>query len=168
MTDDNYEYIYIPDYMAVICIFYENKNYSINELHRNYDISYTSLHKMKKMFTNKNLVTITKDGAKHIVTPTEKGEAIVKAVYIIIDTLGITREEFFSLKLGRKERENGKEKNKTGNKKEDRDTGTKETDTNGKSETIGIDATTDSTGATTIGTGETAGAGGFRSLEEEN
>lgn len=96
------EVVYIPDYLAVICIYNENRNLSVNELHYLYKISYSSLHDMKKLFVEKGWVTIERSEGKHIVKITTSGEELVKKIYDLIDMLGINKEDFFSLKLGKK------------------------------------------------------------------
>jgi len=58
---------------------------------------------MKKTFVEKEWVTVERTDAKHIVKITPKGEELVKIIYDLIDKLGINKDDFFNLKLGRKQ-----------------------------------------------------------------
>ena len=111
--------LYIPDYLAVMCIYNENRNLSVNELHYTYKISYSSLHDMKKIFVEKGWVTIEKQNKKHIVKITPEGEGLANTIYDLMKRLGIDKDEFFSLKLGKKKKViNNEEKNESRNKEE--------------------------------------------------
>jgi len=92
------EIIYLPDYLRVLCMFYENKNSSVNELHYLYKISYPSLHNMKNIFINKGWVTVYKDLNKHIVVITPKGQAVVGAIYNLVAHLEMNKEDLLNLK----------------------------------------------------------------------
>jgi DNA-binding PadR family transcriptional regulator len=110
------ELVYIPDYLAVLCLFNKNRTLSVNELHFTSQIAYSSLHLMKKVFVEKGWVTIEHVEGKHIVSITESGEELANIIYSLIDKLGLSREDLFNLKLGRKHKviENeGKESSKT-------------------------------------------------------
>jgi len=98
------EVVYIPDYLAVICIYNENRNLSVNELHYLYKVAYSSLHDMKKLFVEKGWVVIERSDGKHIVKITPSGEELVEKIYMLIDKLGLDRKELFGLKLGKKHR----------------------------------------------------------------
>lgn len=96
------EIVYVPDYMAVLCVFNDNRQLSVNELHFDSGISYSSLHEMKKTFVEKGWVTIQHIEKKHIVMITTKGEELVKTIHELLDKLGIDKDEFLKLKLSRK------------------------------------------------------------------
>jgi predicted transcriptional regulator len=94
--------VYVPDYMAVLSIFSENRNLSVTELHYKSQISYSILHDMKKVFVERGWVTIQHIDKKHIVMITSKGEELVQIIYSLLDKLGIDKDEFLKLRLHRK------------------------------------------------------------------
>jgi len=99
------EIVYVPDYMAVLCVFNDNRQLSVNQLHFSSGISYSSLHDMKKTFVEKGWVTIQHIEKKHIVMITSKGEELVKTIHDLLDKLGIDKDEFLKLKLSRKHKD---------------------------------------------------------------
>lgn len=129
------EIVYVPDYMAVLCVFFDNRQLSVNELHFSSGISYSSLHDMKKTFVEKGWVTVQHIDKKHIVLITPKGEELVRIIHQLLNNLGIDKEEFLKLKLSRKHKWKVKSNDQ------------KETDSNGNEELpqdkIGASSTTE-------------------------
>ena len=104
MIKDIRQLVYIPDYMAILCIYNDNIDLSVNELHRQYNISYSALHETKKLFIERGWVTLEIDGKKHIMNVTPLGTELVILIRSLIEKMGFNPEEIYTLKLGKKRR----------------------------------------------------------------
>jgi len=121
--------LYIPDYMITLCVFDKNSNLSMTDMHNTYNLSYSNLHHMKKVFIQKNWVTTEKDDKRDIITLTEKGREIVQSIYKIIELLEMNYESVLALKMGRK-RKLKVEDNDKKSKENNSETSNQETITN--------------------------------------
>ena len=94
--------IYIPEFMFVLIAMGENKGGSMTDIHYKLKISYAFMHNMKKVFVDKNWISIQKDGLKHIPIITEQGRLVLNQIYSLLDVLEIKKEDVFKFRMDRK------------------------------------------------------------------
>ena len=91
--------ITIPDFMFTMLAIKDNPGSSVNSIHYQMRITYSHLHLIKKMLVEKGWVTIEKDGIKHILSLTPKGEDIVESIVVLFGHMGYTKNDIYKLKL---------------------------------------------------------------------
>jgi len=85
--------ITVPDFMIVPKTIASHTNITMAELHFETRVSYCHLQNMKKVLENKGWINITQEGKRHLFNITEPGKAVVSAIDVLLNVLGITEDD---------------------------------------------------------------------------
>jgi len=92
----------VPDFMITLVAIDDNPGMDITELHIKSRITYSHIHSIIKFLEHKQWVTITQDKRHHIPYLTEQGKVILKNLYQLLGSLGITKQDVYNYKLKEK------------------------------------------------------------------
>jgi len=90
----------IPKYMIVLKEI-DREPISAFHLHKLLNISYTYIHKLKKIFYEKELITLNKTEVAHTMTITNKGKDIVEVLDELIEKLGIDYKDLIKCRTNK-------------------------------------------------------------------
>jgi predicted transcriptional regulator len=92
----------VPDFMITMVAIDDNPNSAITEIHYKSKITYSHLHFIVKFLEHKGWIYIVEDKRRHIPNLTEKGREIIKNIYQLLDSMGITKQDVYNYKLKEK------------------------------------------------------------------
>lgn len=108
----DYKNMPIPDFLVVLkWLTHENK--CMSDLHNELGIMYVHLHTLKHQFLNLGWVTKHKEGRRHELSLTEKGQEMVDIANNLLEKMGISDEmirKYISTSKRKKNSENDEEK----------------------------------------------------------
>lgn len=92
--------IIIPDFMILLKILENEKDLILTDIVEKSGITYSHLHKLKKVFLKKGWITVTKDEEKrHLINLSFEGRNLLMAVNGLLEKLSLTTEDIKRYKL---------------------------------------------------------------------
>jgi len=98
----NRKIIFIPDFLVVLKAFEDGKEKEINDLIEITKIVYCTLYKIKKIFIEKNWITVREERHRHYMRLTEQGKDFLKNVNNMFVKLNINKENIYDFRVVKK------------------------------------------------------------------
>jgi len=104
MINDN-DIIFIPDFMILLLYLKDKTNMLLGDIQKETDIAYSHLYKMKRVFIDKEYISITIDEKKHLINITKKGLRVVDVIELLLKNIEIDVKDVSKYRRLHKERE---------------------------------------------------------------